>query len=87
MYYLDLPLSWQIYNAFHTLLLSLYHEIREYRTNYLRLTLALVEGEPEWEVKWILASRCHRWTLTAEMSLFSTCFMVGLHDVMTPFFK
>ena len=50
-YHLDLPPSWQIHNAFHASLLSLYHKTREHRTNYSKPTPELIDNEPEWEVE------------------------------------
>jgi hypothetical protein len=55
-YWLELPLTWQLYNAFHTALLSPYHEMEEHRTNYLIPAPELIKGELEWEVEKILTT-------------------------------
>ncbi len=55
-YHLDLPLTWQIHNAFHTSTHSLYHETREHGANYTKPLPNLINREPEWEVEQILAS-------------------------------
>jgi hypothetical protein len=53
-YWLELPPTWQLHNAFHAALLSPYHETEEHRTNYLVPAPELIEGELEWEVEKIL---------------------------------
>jgi hypothetical protein len=58
MYHLALPPSWQLHNTFHTLLLSPYYKTAEYRVGYSMPTPDLINGEPEWEVKAVLALRC-----------------------------
>ena len=56
-YWLDLPPSWQLHNAFHTSLLSLYHETLEHGVGHSTPAPELIEGEPEWEVAEVLASQ------------------------------
>jgi len=56
-YWLELPPMWWLHNAFHATLLSPYHEMEEHGMNYLSLAPELIEGEQEWEVKKILATR------------------------------
>jgi len=56
-YQLKLPSTGWIYNAFHTLLLSPYHEMGVHRVNYSEPILDLINGEPEWEVEAILNSK------------------------------
>jgi hypothetical protein len=56
-YCLALPLSWWLDNAFHASLLSPYHETVKYRAGYSMPAPDLIDGEPEWEVKAVLALR------------------------------
>jgi len=58
-YRLDLPPTWKLHNAFHASLLHPYHETREHGGNQVPPAPELIEGEPEWEVEAILASRRH----------------------------
>jgi hypothetical protein len=60
MYCLDLPPNWRIYNAFHASLLSPHHEMNEYGKSYPTPAPELIDGEPEWEVAEVLASRQHK---------------------------
>jgi hypothetical protein len=56
-YRLELPSTWQIYNAFHASLLSPYHETKVHGVNYSKSVPKLIDREPEWEVEAILDSR------------------------------
>jgi len=56
-YRLELPSTWRIHNAFHTSLLSPYHETKVHGINYSEPVPELIDGEPEWEVEAILDSR------------------------------
>jgi hypothetical protein len=55
-YWLALPPTWCLHNTFHATLLSPYQEMLTHGANYLALTPELIDGEPEWKVKEILAS-------------------------------
>ena len=56
-YRLDLPPSWQIHNAFHAALLLPYHETSERGAKYSTPGPEYIDGEPEWEVAEVMASR------------------------------
>ena len=56
-YRLALPPAWKLHNAFHATLLSPYRETAMHGANYPVPAPELVEGEPEWEIDKILASR------------------------------
>ena len=58
-YYLDLPPSWKIYNAFHTSLLSLHYKTSAYDKGYSAPASELFEGAPEWEVAEVLVFQKH----------------------------
>ena len=55
-YQLNLPPRWQLHNAFHTELLSLYHETKQYGNNYVHPAPELINRELEWKVAKVLAS-------------------------------
>jgi hypothetical protein len=46
-YQLALPPTWQLHNAFHTMLLSPYQETSAHSANYSAPAPQLIEGEPE----------------------------------------
>jgi hypothetical protein len=56
-YCLELPTQWSIHPVFHIDLLTPYHETPIHGTNYQRPPPDLVEGEEEYEVETVLASR------------------------------
>jgi hypothetical protein len=56
-YRLELPTQWSIHPVFHIDLLTPYHETPIHGANYQRPSPDLVEGEEEYEVETILASR------------------------------
>jgi hypothetical protein len=56
-YRLKLPTQWSIHPVFHIDLLTPYHETPIHGANYQRPPPDLVEGEEEYEVKTVLASR------------------------------
>jgi hypothetical protein len=57
-YCLELPTQWSIHPVFHIDLLTPYHETLIHGTNYQCPPPDLVEGEEEYEVETVLASRC-----------------------------
>ena len=59
-YRLELPLTWHLHNAFHAALLSPYRETLTHGVNHPTPALRLIEGESEWEINKILASRKYR---------------------------
>jgi hypothetical protein len=58
--HLKIPDHWKIHNVFHTSLIAPYTEMPKYGLNYEQPALELIEGEPEYEVEHILASRRFR---------------------------
>ena len=56
-YQLELPASWKIHNAFHAAVLHLYKEMAIHGPNFPEPPPDLVEGQEEWEVDNVLASR------------------------------
>jgi hypothetical protein len=56
-YRLELPTQWSIHPVFHIDLLTRYHETPIHGANYQRPPPDLVEGEEEYEVETVLASR------------------------------
>jgi hypothetical protein len=56
-YCLELPMQWSIHPVFHIDLLMPYHETPIHGTNYQCPPQDLVEGEEEYEVETVLASR------------------------------
>jgi hypothetical protein len=54
---LKTPNHWKIHNIFHTSLIAPYTETPEYGPNYEQPAPELIEGEPEYEVEHVLASR------------------------------
>jgi hypothetical protein len=57
-YRLKLPMQWSIHPVFHIDLLTPYHEMSMHSANYQRPPPDLVDGEEEYEVETVLASRC-----------------------------
>src|SRR5579863_8880869 len=58
-YQVDLPPSWKIHNAFHASLLSPYQEMLEHGQNFTEPPPDLIDGEQEWEVERIVATRLY----------------------------
>jgi len=58
-YCLVLPSVWRIHNAFHATVLSPYQETAVHGPNYPTPAPDLIDGELEWEIDTILASRHH----------------------------
>ena len=56
-YRLELPASWKIHNAFHAAVLHPYKETAIHGPNFPEPPPDLVEGQEEWEVDNVLASR------------------------------
>ena len=54
---MELPASWKIHNAFHAAVLHPYKETAIHRPNFPEPPPDLVEGQEEWEVDNVLASR------------------------------
>ena len=61
-YQIELPPQWKIYNIFHVSLLTAYKETEQHGPNFVEPPPDIIEGEPEWEVKQILAVRHFRRT-------------------------
>ena len=61
VYQLDLPPSWTIHNVFHASLLTLYYEMKQYRANFPRPPLDIIDGEEEYEVEAIRNHRHSGW--------------------------
>jgi hypothetical protein len=57
-YRLELPMQWSIHPVFHIDLLTPYHEMLMHGANYQCPPPDLVEGEEEYEIETVLASRC-----------------------------
>ena len=58
-YRLELPANWKIHNAFHAAVLHPYKEMAIHGPNFPEPPPDLVEGQEEWEVDNVLASRRH----------------------------
>jgi hypothetical protein len=58
-YQLALPLTWNIHNIFHALLLHPYHETDAHGPNYAWPLPELIDGEEEFEVKCIEQHHYH----------------------------
>ena len=56
-YRLELPPQWKIHNAFHASLLTPYKETSAHGPNFPRPIPDIVEGQEEYEVERVLASR------------------------------
>ena len=56
-YCLELPMQWCIHPVFHIDLLTKYNETPIHGTNYQRLPPELIDGEEEYEVEKVIASR------------------------------
>ena len=56
-YCLELPTQWQIHPVFHVDLLTRYHKTPMHGTNYQRPLPELIDGEEEYEVEKVIASR------------------------------
>src|SRR5216684_883460 len=56
-YQLHLPVTWNIHDVFHALLLSPYRETNTHRPNYSRPPPDLIKGEEEYEVERIINHR------------------------------
>jgi hypothetical protein len=56
-YHLNRPKIWQIYNIFHTSLLTPYHETPEHGSNYPQPPLDIIKDTPKWEVEKIIKAR------------------------------
>ena len=54
---LELPEQWKIHPVFHASLLTPYKEMEEHGHNFEQPPPELIEGEPEYEVEQVLASR------------------------------
>ena len=59
-YRLELPTQWQIHPVFHIDLLMRYNETPMHGANYQRPPLELIDGEEEYKVEKVIASRCFR---------------------------
>ena len=57
-YHLNLPMQWQIHPMFHIDLLMKYNETPIHGANYQHPPLELIEGEEEYKVEKVIASRC-----------------------------
>ena len=53
-YWLELPLTWQIHNVFHAVLLMPYIENKVHRPNFLQPPPDFENDEERWEIKAIL---------------------------------
>ena len=56
-YRLELPVTWKIHNAFHAAVLHPYKEMAIHGPNFPEPPPDLIEGQEEWEVDNVLASR------------------------------
>ena len=56
---LQLPDHWKIHNVFHTSLIAPYMKTAKYGLNFEQLLPELIEGELEYEVEQVLATRYH----------------------------
>ena len=56
-YRLELPIQWRIHPVFHVDLLTRYNETPMHGTNYQRPPPELIDGEEEYEVEKVIASR------------------------------
>jgi Chromo (CHRromatin Organisation MOdifier) domain len=54
---LELPAHWKIFNVFHASLLTLYKETEKHGENFPEPPPDLIDDEPEYKVKEVLASR------------------------------
>jgi hypothetical protein len=57
MYQLQLPEQWKVHNVFHARLLHPYKETEAHGPNFTEPPPDLIEGQEEWEVEQVLASR------------------------------
>ena len=57
-YCLELPMQWRIHPVFHIDLLTKYHKTPLHSTNYQCPPPELIDGEEEYEVEKVIASRC-----------------------------
>jgi hypothetical protein len=57
-YELRLPVQWKLHPVFHVDLLTPYHETEFHGTNYNKPPPDLIDGEEEYKVEQIVASRC-----------------------------
>jgi hypothetical protein len=57
-YELRLPVQWKLHPVFHVDLLTPYCETEFHSANYDKPPPDLIDGEEEYEVEWIVASRC-----------------------------
>ena len=60
MYQLKLPDTMKIHDVFHINLLTPYHEMSSYGTNYIRPPPVMEENDEEYEVEHIQDTRRHR---------------------------
>ena len=57
VYKLEIPKAWKIFDTFHALFLMPYKEMEQHGHNFLEPPPDLIEGEEEYEVEKVLASR------------------------------